>query len=87
MLEDDQEFLPPKEEEVPASLAKKWDEQEKREGLMRCRGCQKQILAASSFCAYCGEPVGVSNRLWTATVAAGLLIILLILGIRMLGRL
>ncbi len=82
MFEDENEFLPPKEEEVPASLAKKWEEQEKREGVIRCRSCQKQILAASSFCAYCGEPVGMPSRLWAAATAVGLLIVLFLFGAR-----
>ncbi len=86
MFEDENEFLPPREEEVPARLAKKWEEQEKREGLMRCRSCQKQILAASSFCAYCGEPVGMPNRLWIAATASALLVLFILFGIRIFIR-
>ena len=82
MLDDENEFLPLREEEVPVSLVKKWDEQEKREGLMQCRACGKQILAASSFCAYCGDPVGMPNRLWVVGVAVGLFILCVLFGAR-----
>ena len=80
MFDDDDEILPPREEEVPERLAKKWEDQEKRAGLIRCPSCQKQILAASSFCAYCGKPMGFSNRLWVMTTAIGLLIVIVFLG-------
>lgn len=80
MLEDDNEYLPPKEEEIPASLIKKWEEQEKREGVIKCRGCGKQILAASSFCAYCGDSLNMPNRLWVIGTALGLLIVLIFFG-------
>ena len=80
MFDDDSEFLPPKEEEVPVRLQKKWEEQEAREGLMQCQACRKQILAASSFCAYCGNPVGMPNRLWVIGTAIGLLILLVLFG-------
>lgn len=82
MFDEDNEFLPPREEDVPPSLAKKWEDQEKREGLMKCSSCGKQILAASSFCAYCGDPQGMPNRLWVVTTAVGLLIVIVFFGIR-----
>lgn len=82
MFEDENEFLPPKEEEIPAGLAKKWEEQEKREGVIKCRSCGKQILAASSFCAYCGDPLNMPNRLWRIGIAVVLLTVLIFFGAR-----
>ncbi len=83
MFDDDEpDFLPPKEEEVPARLAKKWDDREKREGVMTCPACQKQILAASSFCAYCGDTLDKSGRLWKMAVGLILFLGLFFLAIR-----
>jgi len=84
MFEDEPEFLPPKEEEVPARLAKKWDEREKREGLKACSACRKQILASSAFCPYCGKPLDAPDRAWIYLTAAVLLAGVIITGIRFL---
>ncbi len=62
MLEDDDEMLPPRAEEIPERLARKWAKRERREGVMNCPACKKQILAVSTFCVYCGEPVAMRNR-------------------------
>ena len=86
MFDDDDEILPPREEEVPARLAKKWDEQEKREGVTICRSCKKQILAVSSFCAYCGEPVEPTSRHWLACAAVVVIVVFIVLGTRILMR-
>jgi len=77
MFEDEkEEFLPPREEEVPSRLAKRWDEREKRQGMMRCGKCKKQILASSSFCAYCGDPVEMPGR-----IGVGVTVFLLLAGL------
>ena len=87
MFDDDElDFLPPKDEDVPERLAKKWDEREKREGLMTCPSCKKQILAASSFCAYCGDALDRSGRLWKMAAALILLCGLILLGAHLLAH-
>lgn len=78
MFEDEDEILPPREEEIPSRLAKKWDELEKREGVTQCRFCKKQILADSSFCAYCGAGVKSPKQAWVVAIAALLLIIMIV---------
>ena len=83
--EDDLDFLPPQDEDVPDRLAKKWDEREKREGLITCPRCKKHILAASSFCAYCGDTLDDASRLWKIAAVLILIIVLLYLGTRLLS--
>ena len=86
MFNDDElDFLPPKDEDIPARLAKKWDEREKREGVMTCPSCKKQILAASSFCAYCGDTLDGHGRLWKMVAVLILLIGLFFLAVRVVG--
>jgi|GEM_PF-2789900 len=83
--EDELDFLPPQDEDVPDRLAKKWDEREKRKGLTTCPRCKKQILATSSFCAYCGDTLDDAGRLWKIAAMLILIFVLLYLGTRLLS--
>lgn len=84
MFEDESDYLPPREEEVPGRLAKKWEEREKRKGFFVCPDCRKQILASSAFCPYCGKPIESPDRAWIYFTAAILLIGLILTGLRYL---
>ncbi len=79
LFDDEDEFLPPKPEQVPERLAKKWEARESRETLMVCRHCGKQILASSTVCAYCGGSCQAAGRPVWIIIAAGLLILISIL--------
>lgn len=78
MFDESDEFLPPKEEEIPRRLSQKWEERESREGIGSCKKCRKQILASSAFCAYCGAVTDPLPRPW---ISIGLWLIAILVGI------
>ncbi|HCM41782.1 MAG TPA: hypothetical protein DIS66_00500 [Candidatus Omnitrophica bacterium] len=79
MLDDEPDFLPPKPEEIPDRLARKWEERETKESLVVCRNCGKQVLASSSVCAYCGGRLSNGKKPFWVMVAAAVLILFSIL--------
>lgn len=78
MLDDEEEFLPPKPEVVPERLAKKWEARESQEKLIVCGSCSKQVLASSSVCVYCGMRLQHGRPVWVV-IAAALLVLFSIL--------
>lgn len=83
MLEDDDEILPPKPEEIPKRLAEKWEREERADPrVKRCPHCGKNILVSAAVCAYCGKSLLQSGRFWL--IVAALLLIALYAAARIL---
>jgi hypothetical protein len=67
-MSDEEDFLPPPDEEHPESLRKKWEaedlEDRQGENAMRaCRHCGKMIVKKSFSCIYCGNRVFTESGL------------------------